>query len=73
MKKYLNSLLLPAIVIATTLSAYAQPGNPNGEPDEPPVPIDDYIPHFIVLAVVIAAFWFYKQSQKKKKPRRSEY
>lgn len=73
MKNYLKNLALLAVVTAISCSAYAQPGNPNGEPDTPPAPIDDYIPHFIALAVLIAGFWFYKHSPKKAKPRRSEY
>lgn len=73
MKNYLKNLVLLAVFTVFAFNGYAQPGNPTGEPDIPPVPIDDYIPHFIILAVLIAAFWFYKQSQKKNKTRRSEY
>lgn len=73
MKDYLKNLILVFLVTAVTCSANAQPGYPTGEPDIPPAPIDDYIPHFIALALVIAAYWFYKKSRKKKKPYRSEY
>gem|GEM_PF-5308949 len=65
--------MLLAVFTVFAFNGYAQPGNPVGEPDEPPVPIDDYIPHFIVLAVALAGYWFYKQAQKEKKLHRSEY
>ncbi|MCP1997163.1 hypothetical protein [Flavobacterium sp. HSC-61S13] len=73
MKNYPKKIVLLLFVTATTFNVFAQPGYPTGEPDTPPVPIDDYIPHFVVLAVVIAVYWFFKNSRKKKKPYRSEY
>jgi hypothetical protein len=60
-KNYVIVLLLMAIPLVS-FSQEDSDSFRNIEP--PPTPIDDYVIHFAIAAIVLAAFYFYKTNLK---------
>lgn len=74
MKNHLKNLLLFCFLILCQGLVYAGPGTPTGETDEPPVPIDDYLPLLLTAGLALGVYWIYKNSKKRKmKTKRSQY
>ena len=70
---YVVTLIL---IVGVKTVVYAEDKNPpspgarNASPGAPPppglqVPIDDYIPHLLILGVLIGGYFFYKAERQK--------
>ncbi|MBW3517582.1 hypothetical protein [Flavobacterium sp. NKUCC04_CG] len=77
MKKYFKTLSLLGLLVCFQTAIYAGPLDPPGDRDEPeeePVPIDDYLPYLLAAGALVGAFTLYKSTKAQdKRPRRSEY
>lgn len=77
MKKYFKTLSLLGLLLCFQTAIYAGPIGPPGdldEPEEEPVPIDDYLPYLLAAGTLVGAYTLYKSTKsKKKRTRRSEY
>ncbi len=77
MKNHLKTLSFLFLLLCFQTSIYAQPGTPPGDRDEPeeePVPIDDYLPYLLVAGTLVGGYMFYKTTKsKKKRTKRSQY
>lgn len=66
MKKLLKTNCLAGLlVLVAPLELFAQEdGNAFRDIEPPPAPIDDYVIPFALVAILIAAFYFYKTNLK---------
>lgn len=64
-KLFQTDYLLALLLLVTPLFTFAQEdGDAFREIDPPPAPIDDYVIPFAFVAILIAAFYFYKTNLK---------
>lgn len=59
-----NYLLVLLLIVAPIVSFAQDYPNETDDIDPPPAPINDYVIHFAFVAILIAAFYFYKTNLK---------